>query len=143
METVQIKDVKTNSRGWTEITLEGDDRVLATKDGNLTDAAKASIGAPVEVEVNTRTKGNFTNHYLASLGGVKEASRPRAAASEPARPSRGKSPEEQERIARQWAFGRATELLMASDTEFTFPLDERTFSALAQQASDLLAATKV
>ena len=147
METVRIKDVKKNERDWYEITLEGDDRVLATKDEDLVKAATAAIGgSPVAVEVNTRVKGTYTNHYIVSVDGVKEAARPRATGpSRPAAPRTsggGRDPETQERIARQWAYGRAIELLMASDQEFSFPLDKFQFDALKTQADALLEATK-
>lgn len=144
METVTIKDVTKNERDWYEITLEGDDRVLATKDSKLAEVATASIGGAVEVGVNTRTKGTYTNHYLESVGGVagdkpKFASKPTAPRTAP---SGGRDKETQERIARQWAFGRAVELLMASDTEFSFPLSPAEFEALQKQADALLSATR-
>lgn len=151
METVTIKDVKKNERDWYEITLEGDDRVLATKDEDLVKAATAAIGgSPVAVEVNTRVKGTYTNHYIVSVDGVKEKSRPRVSGSGPAltrsasprTSGGGRDPETQERIARQWAYGRAIELLMASEQEFSFPLDQFQFEALKTQADALLEATK-
>lgn len=145
METVTIKDVQKNARDWYEITLDGDDRVLATKDSKLAEVATASIGGAVEVAVNTRTSGKFTNHYLAEIGGVKEerakfASVPR----KPTIASSGgqRSPETQERIARQWAYGRAIELLMASEQTVEFPPGKITQDAIKQVADWLLEATK-
>lgn len=142
METVKILDVKKNERDWYEISLEGDDRVLATKDSKLAEVATASVGGAAEVEVNTRTKGNFTNHYLKSIGGVSE-SRPAAAPAKRSAPSGGgRDPETQERIARQWAYGRAVELLMASDVDVSFPPSEPVQKALTETANWLLSVTK-
>ena len=99
------------------------------------------------VEFNSRTKGKFTDHYLESVNGEKGNGAAKPAAKKPAssiRPaaSGGKDQATQERIARQWAFGRATELLIASDREFSFPLDADTAADLKLQASALLDATR-
>ena len=136
METVKIADVKKNARDWYEISLDGDDRVLATKDSKLADVANASIGADVEVVVNSRPNGNYTNHYLQEIGGVKETRSPRAAGSA-SRPA-GKSPEVQADIAKQWALGRAVETLMASSEDFGFPLSPPVLEALTKQAQAFL-----
>lgn len=144
METVKIKDVQKNSRGWYEVTLEDDDRVLATKDDKLSEVATASIGGAVEVEVNTRTKGNFTNHYLQEINGVKESkSFTRSPASAPrSNGGGGRDAATQERIARQWAYGRAIELLMASDESVSFPPTREQFAQITETANLLLVATK-
>lgn len=147
-ETVTIKEVTSKGNGWFNVELEGDDRVLATKREKLAELANASVGSPVEVEINTREKGRFTDHYLEAINGEKGDSvlakarirsvAPRAAASG----TTAKSGDVQERIARQWAFGRATELLIASDREFSFPLDADTLASLEAQANALLNATR-
>ena len=152
LETVKIVDVKKNARDWYEITLDGDDRVVATKNDKLAEAATAAVGKSAEVEINTQTRGAFTNHYLNEIDGVKDDSKPRASA-KPRSPistgyvasgisSGGRDSATQERIARQWAYGRAIELLMASDKSFDFPLDSLQFDSLRQQAEALLDATK-
>lgn len=144
METVTIKDVTKNERDWYEVTLEGDDRVLATKDEKIAEAATKAIGElNTPVSINTRTKGTYTNHYVEEVNGVK-GDKPKFAAA-PRRSTPGASPapaRDNERIARQWAFGRAVELLMASDTAFDFPLSPAEFEALKTQAQALLDATK-
>lgn len=144
-ETVQIKDVKNKGNGWYDITLEEDDRVLSTKDTRLAELATASVGSFSDVEINTRTKGSFTNHYLQSINGEKGDDSGRgkkASASTTTSFSGGRSEETQERIARQWAMGRAVELLVSSEASYGFPLDEKTFKMLADQASALLDATR-
>ena len=143
IETVQIADVKNKGNGWYDITLEQDERVLSTKDTRLAEIATASVGASAEVEINTRTKGSFTNHYLQTINGEKESGRPTRSAprSAPA-PTGGRDTATQERIARQWAMGRAVELLVSSDASYGFPVDDETFALLCEQASKLLDATK-
>lgn len=146
--TVTIKEVTDKGNGWFEVALDGDDKVLSTKSTTLAELANASVGGEAVVEFNSRTKGKFTDHYLESVNGEKGNGAAKPAAKKPA--SRaittaapgGKSQDTQERIARQWAFGRATELLIASDREFSFPLDADTAADLKLQASALLDATR-
>jgi hypothetical protein len=57
-------------------------------------------------------------------------------------PPSGKSAETQERIARQWAYGRAVELLVGSGTPYNFPLVGETADAVDAQAKALLDKTK-
>jgi hypothetical protein len=140
METVKVKDVEKNASGWYEITLEDDDRTVSTKNQKLADAAFAGRGTPVEVEINERQNGSFTNRYLnkigdltderSSNGGGKAGSRPRTGGG-------GKSPEDQKRIMKQWALGRAVELLAASDVDIAFPLTDEQFADLKTTADKL------
>lgn len=145
-ETVSITEVTNKGNGWYDIALDGDDRVLSTKDTKLAEIANASAGTKVEVEINSKEKGNFTNHYLQSINGEKGNDRPapKKAGSTPTTngSAYGKSDATQERIARQWAFGRSVELLVSSDREFSFPLDAETFADMKLQAQALLDATK-
>lgn len=149
LETVSITDVKKNERGWTEITLKDDDRVVATRDEKLIEAATKAVGGdPVEVKINTRVKGTYTNHYLESVGGVegdKPAFTGRITRPGPVLASTSRavsSGKDQERIARQWAYGRAIELLMASEQEVGFPPDQFQKDALKEVADWLLDSTK-
>lgn len=145
METVTIKEVTDKGNGWFEVALDGDERVLSTKKSKLAELANASVGGTVEVKINTREKGRFTDHYLEEINGENGdngSTAPSRAPVKRAAPSSGKSDATQERIARQWAFGRATELLIASDREFSFPLDADTFSDLKLQMKANLDATK-
>lgn len=144
--TVTIKEVTDKGNGWFEVALDGDDKVLSTKNAKLAELANAAVGGEAVVEFNSRTKGKFTDHYLESVNGEKgngaAASSAKKPASRGSAGTTGKSPDTQERIARQWAFGRATELLIASDREFSFPLDADTSADLKLQAQALLEVTK-
>jgi hypothetical protein len=139
-ETVTIKDVTQKPTGWYDIVLEGDDRVLSTKASELAEVANAAKGGSVEVEFTTKENGRFTNHYLESVGGSKGTT-PRRKTS-PAPISKATPKRDDERIARQWAYGRAVELLIASDTPFNFPLSEDQLKDLAAQADALLNNTR-
>ncbi len=139
-ETVTIKEVASKPSGWYEITLDGDDRKPSTKNEKLAEIAQAAAGGTADVIIGTSTKGAYTNHYLNEINGVKDAGKPRVtgtrSAAAPA--ASGRSTETQNDIARQWAFGRAIELLMASQLDFDFPLDATQFESLKQQAQALL-----
>lgn len=136
METVTVKDVEKNSAGWYEITLENDDRTVSTKNQKLADAAFASRGTPVEAEINSRKNGSFENHYLNKFGDVSDT---RAGGNGGGRPRSGggKSPQEQNTIAQQWAIGRAVELLLGSEEAIAFPLNDEQLSALQMTAQSL------
>lgn len=148
METVKVRDVEKTSTGWYEITLEDDDRVISTKNQAMADAAFASRGTEVEVEINevikSTEKGTFTNRYLNKFGDMSD-SKPKSAPRSGGRPSGGGArPEKnQEAIRKQWAFGRALELLRDSEEEYSFPLSTEDFAKVTKQAEALLTATKV
>lgn len=140
METVIVKDVsEPNERGWYTVELE-DGRTPTTKNPEVAKAAFQSRGTEVPVKINEQTSGKFTNLYINEVDGIKDAPKRGASASR----STGSSaaPKDNERIARQWAYGRAVELLVASGTTFDFPLSSELMSAVAEQANALLNATK-
>jgi hypothetical protein len=144
LETVIVKDVDgPNASGWYEVALE-DGRKASTKNEEMAKTAFQSRGSEVPAEISERVNGKFVNIYLNEIDGIKDAprrGRKPAATASPA-PRGGKSPEEQERIARQWAYGRSVELLVGSGAEFVFPLDSATKSAIADEAAWLLGSTK-
>jgi len=142
-ETIIVKEVNEGTNGWYEVSLE-DGRKASTKDKRLADAAFATRGQEIEAELGTSTNGKFTNIYLNGITGVETNGGPRPARGRSTGGSapRGKSPEEQDRIARQWSYGRAVELLATSSTEFTLPLNDATKKALTETADWLLAQTK-
>ena len=142
METVTVKSVEKTPSGWNEILLE-DGRKVSTKDSKLAEAAFQSRDKEIQVEINTTTRGDFTNHYLNAIEGVEAGSPRRSNGAAPrGRSGGGKSPAEQERIARQWAYGRAVEALSMSSTDFTVPFDDATKAALTETAEWLLSQTK-
>lgn len=116
METVVVKDVE-KAGDWYEVTFT-DGRTASTKSQKLADAAFAGRGSDVEVEVNTR--GKFT--YLNKLGDLSD--RPTGGAGGAARGGRtgggGYARREEtvpDAVAKQWAIGRAIELLALKDEE--------------------------
>lgn len=135
METIVVEDVDKNASGWYEITLK-DGRKVSTRNTEFADAAFASRGSEVEAEVNSVKKGDFTNHYLNRFGDLEDSARPKRASGGTAKAS-GRSAETQNDIAKQWAVGRATELMIATGT-FNFPLSADDLSNLAQTAQDIL-----
>lgn len=148
METVTVTGVSgPNEKGWYEIELE-DGRTPNTKNVQIFEAAKSSKGTAVEVTLNETVNGKFKNLYINSFGEIEDAkpARGKVAANNGggSRPNfgGGKSADVQERIARQWAHGRAVELLIASGDEYVLPLDAATESKLQATADALLAATK-
>src|SRR6476661_1650833 len=109
METITVKDVDgPNSNGWYEILLE-DDRKVSTKDEDVAKAAFQSRGSEAEAVISSTVKGKFTNIYLNQINGVGEV-RPKGKPAARAATKPGRTPAENDRIARQWAYGRATEL---------------------------------
>ena len=133
-----------NSNGWYEAELE-DGRKVSTKDEEVAKEAFQSRGSEVDAIISSSTKGKFTNVYLNQINGVGNARPPRktvsATPSSPAR-SGGRTPAENDRIARQWALGRSVELLVGSGAEFAFPLDDATKKQLTDTADFLLNSTK-
>lgn len=131
-----------NSNGWYEVVFE-DGSKASTKNDDLAKEAFQSRGTEVPAVVSTVENGKFTNVYLNEINGVKDAfkkgSKARSASSAP---KGGRTPAENDRIARQWAYGRAVELLVASGQEFVFPADSALMSQIAEQAELLLNATK-
>jgi len=138
--SLAVKEVDgPNAQGWFEVVFE-DDSKASTKSEELAKAAFQSRGTIADVVVSRVTKGKYTNVYLNEINGVKDSPKPRAkTASNGAAP---RTPETQERIARQWAYGRSIELLIASDSVFEFPLTSEQMSALSDQATALVNATK-
>ena len=148
METVTVTEVEgPNDRGWYNITLE-DGRKVDTKADAVAAQARVSAGNPVEAVIAERNRNGFTNYFLNAIDGVKEngsgGARRSTGTAGPTtgRRTGGKSPAEQDRIARQWAFGRAVELLTGSGQEFVFPLDTDTQKQLEETAAYLIEKTK-
>lgn len=131
-----------NTNGWYTVTFEGG-REATTKNEDLAKTAFQSRGSEVPVVISERVNGKFTNVYLNEIDGVKDtpkrSGKPAATAS---KGSSGRTPAENDRIARQWAYGRAIELLIGSGSEFAFPLDSATMSSVSDVASALINATK-
>lgn len=147
VQNVTVTDVEETSNGWFEITLtdeNGDQVVASTKDTKVSEAAFQSRGTEVEAEINTVEKGKFTNVYLNTIAGVggKSAGKPGAKKSAPAAAIPQKGNDVQERIARQWSYGRAVELLTGSGADFIYPLDEEFQKYVQEQADWLLSQTK-
>lgn len=144
METVTVVDVMKKDSGWYEIELE-DGRKVATKAKKLADTAFQAKGSEIEVELNEQTKGKYTNIYLNAIGDVVDS--PVKSNGSGRKPQPTEDPQEashenppipgpdtrDERIARQWAFGRATELFAAGFTPTDKELD-----AIAKTAEGLL-----
>jgi hypothetical protein len=126
-----------NSNGWYEVEFEGGVKA-STKDEDVAQEAFKARGTEVEAVIAEVTKGKFTNVYLNSVNGVggkpatARKSSPRTGG---AAPQAGK---DNERIARQWANGRAVELFIAGK----LPLSKEDAELIASAAADLLAATK-
>lgn len=144
MEKIVDKVDGPNTNGWYEVHFE-DGVVATTKNEDVAKTAFQSRGSEVPVVISERVNGRFTNIYLNEIDGVKDTPRKGAkakASTTSGGSGYGKSPEEQERIARQWAYGRAVELLVGSGSEFAFPLDSVTMSQLSDMATALINATK-
>lgn len=137
METVKVKDVEAGKNGWREITLE-DGRTVSTKNKAIADAAFASRGTEVEVEINSVQRGSFTNHYLNKFGDISDERDSDMPKSAPRKNGSGFSPKNQDDIAKQWAIGRSVELLALSDSAVKFPLDDDTVAAIQLSAQTLL-----
>lgn len=141
-ETFIVDKVDEGTNGWYEITLK-DGRMVSTKNKKFAEHAHATRGSELEGELNEVKRGKFTNIYLNSLDGVEDEARSTNGGSgRPRRGGGGRSPAEQDRIARQWAYGRAVELLATSTQEFTMPLDSVQKKALEETADWLLSQTK-
>ena len=122
MEKFTVVDVVQKGTGWFDISLE-DGRTVSTKARKLADAAMLAKGQEVEGEINTKKSGNFTNHYLNALGDIsdKPAAKTNGGGRKQSKrdiPPEAATPEipvddRNERIARQWAFGRAIEMYVA------------------------------
>lgn len=136
-ETVVVKEVTKTDSGWTEVTFE-DGRVASTKDQKVADAAFASRGKETDAEINVVQSGKFTNVYLNKIGGVGDSNgKSRAPSRSPQRATRGgggKSAEEQDRIARQWAYGRVTEIYRDL-SDGTFPPSEQDLAEIEKLAN--------
>jgi hypothetical protein len=155
MESVVVTEVSkdTTKGGKTIYTVEFEDgREAVTFDDAIAEEAFKTRGNDVEAEINVVKSGKFTNTYLNQLNGVGESRREQSsggARNGSSVPSRGKRQQSggggfrdaatQERIARQWAYGRAVELAMASD--ITLPLTDEDKSILSEFADWLLERT--
>lgn len=142
-ETMTVEKVDgPNSNGWYEVTFEGG-KVATTKNEELAKAAFQSRGGEVAVVISERVNGRFTNVYLNEIDGVKDTPRKgKATTASAPKSGGGRTPAENDRIARQWAYGRAIELLIGSGGEFAFPLDSVTMSSVSEVATALINATK-
>lgn len=141
--TVEVKDVDgPNANGWYEITFD-DGTKASTRSEEVAKAAFQSRDAMAEARITESTSGRFTNRYLNEINGVSDGGpKKRSGGSSGASRSAARTPAENDRIARQWAYGRATELLIGSGAEFTFPLEPEVMSQISEQAEALLNATK-
>lgn len=136
---LEINDVsEPNANGWYEVEFS-DGTKASTKSEELAKQAFQSRGTIATVVISEQKSGKFTNRYLNEINGVKDAPRPRGKTTSS---GTSRTPEQGERIARQWAYGRAVELLIASDTNFDFPLSSENMSALSEMATALINATK-
>ncbi len=152
METVTVKDVTKNGQ-WYEISVDEYEEKISTKDRTLADAVNASVGNKVNVVINVRENGKFTNRYLQSVEPTNGTDTPSdtkvknlvaAAAApiatttpEPIRTS-AKADDRQRQIVAQWAFGRATELLAGSGEDYVLPLTEEIFANVKATAEALM-----
>lgn len=146
MTTVIVKDVEKKTNGWFEVQFESGDPA-STKSQEVADRAFEVRGDEVEAKINEVTRGKFTNRYLNEIAGVSDGGGPRRASGDgtPRRQQAqggGRSEETQERIARQWAYGRAVELLIGSGKEFDFPLQGEDLANVAKTAETLLERTR-
>ena len=138
-ETVNVKSVQQNG-AWFEIDLE-DGRKVSTKSQKLAEAANANRGAEVEADITTQQKGNFTNHYVNMIAGVKDGFKKatkKAATNGGTSTATPMTDDRSNAIQHQWAMGRAVELLVGSDAEYTFPLDDATRDQLIATRDFLL-----
>lgn len=142
LETVTVKDVNKNDRGWYEVELV-DGRVAATKDKKIADAAFESVGSEIQADINEKRNGDFVNIYLNAIGEGTTVTRkvaqskPKAetAATGPEKPST-RDADRQAQIHAQWAYGQAAALLVAlTEGDITFPLDSETFAKVQAQAT--------
>lgn len=147
-ETVTVDKVERTDRGWFEVHLT-DGRVASTKDKAIAEKANATRGAELEADINVVTNGRFENVYLNMLDGVgkkpakSNGSSTRSTSNIPAAaPRGGRDPEVQEQIRKQWAFGRAVELLALTQEEISLPLSDDVKSKLDLTAGWLLDQTK-
>lgn len=137
METVTIESVETGARGWFNVTFE-DGRTASTKDEALKDKAEEMLNEEVEVDIQTKTKGSFTNIYLNSIDGFKGKNGSGAKSSYGGTKSAfAPDPKRDERIARQWAYGRATELYAAGHPLVATDKDLTEIMALAERLLEL------
>lgn len=146
MEVVSVVDVNKNERNWYEIEVKEYDEPLTTKEKKLADAAFAAKDQQIQVQVNVKENGNFTNRFLNDVqsldGGVPVATTPPASTPEIPTVSRSNEREDtQRRIAAQWAYGRAIELHIAGGGTLLDALDTDKFQAMSAVADALLLAT--
>ena len=145
LETVNIESFATNARGWFEVQTTEYDEPLVTKDAKVIKAIEALGTGPANVDVNVKTNGDFINRYLngaeATNGEVLAAPEPTPEVQAVQTSKRDERAETQERIARQWAFGRAVELHIASGGTASDVLDTDKFAEIKAVADTLLLAT--
>lgn len=133
--SLAVKDVDgPNPSGWYEVLFEDDAYPKAsTKNEELAKVAFQSRGSEAEVTLSKVVKGKFTNIYLNAINGVKDTPVKRAGTA-----ASSAAPRDNNVIGNQWAIGRSTELLIASDRDFDFPLNAETMSDLILQAKALV-----
>lgn len=146
METLTINDVNgPNDRGWYDVELS-DGRTATTKDKKLADVAFQARGTLVKAEVtqkpasNPKFPDNIYLNKIEVLGGADDGAVATAAPAPAASIPPSKQQETQERIARQWAYGRAVEILVAQGV--SDPLSDKDKTQLSEIANWLLDQTK-
>ena len=113
---------------------------LETFDKALADAAFSTRGQEVPAEYEKDEK--WGNLKLLSIAGAKPKPRARAQAGTQAGSPAPAPKQDNERVARQWSYGRATELLRDSGKPYVFPLDDDTKKEITEVADWLLKQTK-
>src|SRR6266496_1491398 len=135
METITVTDVDSPAAAGKPYLIKLEDgRELATWNEDIAKEAFQNKGEEAKATIGTKVNGSFTNHYLNAINDVKDKKPARAKASSARVQAGTRDPQVQERIARQWAYGRAVELLVGSGEDFTFPLDSATLSGLSETA---------
>lgn len=133
-----------NDNGWYEVIFENGVKA-STKNEDMAKTAFQSRGSEVPVVLTERVSGKFTNVYLNEIDGFKDAAKPKKSAARmsdtPAKSGRTK--EDNERIARQWAYGRAVELFIASGSAGgALPLTSTNTDRITEIADWLISVTK-
>lgn len=140
-ETVVVESVNDKRNGWYEVSL-ADGRVVSTNSAEIAGIAGTVEGTEAEVKLSDPlVRGKFTTIYLNEINGVKGrggggGSSPRASSGSPA--PRGDDAERQKKISRQWAMGRAVELLLGSGEPYAFPPNAETTANLVATRDWLL-----
>src|SRR6476620_12493029 len=131
--SLAVKEVDgPNTNGWYDVLFEDGSTPpkASTKSEELAKAAFQSRGTEAEVVISTVKSSKFTNIYVNEINGVKDTPKRRSGSSA----ASSAAPRDNNAIGNQWAIGRSTELLIASDRDFDFPLNKETMSDLLTQA---------